>query len=192
MPALKTRLALVSNCKAVLLLSVIAWHHSRCGESDHCMPGFLPAVVGTSAGLVNTLPKVLGSSTLSGLMMLAGSVHADRYRDECYSLSRDIWHTLLPGLLVQFVLAPFFYFFVVSTIPTNGHVWFLYSVALAKLLVHGVGRCGGGSQFVLAVALALSLCASPIWHAIVAVAPAALSIIGPTKWKRPPEKVPAG
>ena len=131
------------------------------------MPGFLPAVVGNQAGLVNTLPKVLGSSTLSGLMMLSGSVHAHGIK-HC-SLWRDLWRTVLPGLLVQFVLAPFFDFCVASTIPTSGHVWFLYSVALAKFLVHFVGRCGGGS--VVAATLFLSLCASPIWHAIVAVAP---------------------
>ena len=47
---------------------------------------------------------------------------------------------------------------------------------MAERAVCGAARAlGGGSQFVLAVALALSLCASPIWHAIVAVAPAALS-----------------
>ena len=167
----KVRLPLLSNFRAILLLSVIVWHQSRCGENDRCMPGLLPTVVGTSSGLVNTLPKVLGSSTLSGLMMLSGSVHAGYGYREHYSLWRDLGRTVLPGLLVQFVLAPFFDFYVISTIPTNGHVWFLYSLALAKLLVHFVGRCGGGSVSVVATTLSLSLCASPIWHAFVAVAP---------------------
>ena len=120
------------------------------------MPGLLPELIGTSPGLMNTLPKVLGSSILSGLMMLAGITQSTR--------PPSIWtvvRTLLPGLLIQFVIAPFFDFCVASTIPTNGHIWFLYSVALAQLLLLLVGR----SQAMLVVTLAMCLCASPVWHA---------------------------
>jgi len=162
-PPPKGRCALVDNAKALLLLGVISWHYSRCGESNRCMPGLLPELIGTSPGLLNTLPKVLGSSILSGLMMLAGITQSTR--------PPSLWtvvRTLLPGLLIQFVIAPFFDFCVASTIPTNGHIWFLYSLALAQLILLLVGR----SQAMLAVTLVMCLCASPLWHAVVAIVPA--------------------
>ena len=165
------RVPLLDNAKAVLLLGVISWHHARCGESDHCMPGYLPELIGANAGLLNRIPKALGSSSLSGLMILAGVVHGKRTHQP--PLWEDVGRTILPGLLVHFVLAPVFDNSCVhSTIPTNGHVWFLYSVALAKLVVHLVGLCGGAQPAMLLVPLALSLVAPVVWHAIFAAAPA--------------------
>ena len=158
---------LVSNAKALLLIGAISWHHARCGESVHCMPGYLPAVIGTSSGLINTLPKILGSSTLSGLMLLAGSCARPNRPGSWGRIGR----TMLPALVTQFVVAPVFDSLVPSTIPTNGHVWFLYSLAFAQLQAELIGRIGGRLALV-AVPLLICLCASPVWHEVAALLPA--------------------
>ena len=99
---------LVSNAKAVLVASVISWHFARCGENGYCIPTneaqtSLRATIGTGPGLVNTLPKILGSSTLSGLMLLPGCVRGGRSDDRLWA---KIGLTLLPALFTQFVIAP--------------------------------------------------------------------------------------
>lgn len=164
---------LVSNAKAVLVASVISWHFARCGENGYCIPTneaqtSLRATIGTGPGLINTLPKILGSSTLSGLMLLPGCVRGGRSDDRLWA---KIGLTLLPALFTQFVIAPVFDHFACSPIPTDGHVWFLYSLAFARALLELTRRCGLGRGATLAVMLALNCLAAPAMRVLYDAAP---------------------
>ena len=86
------------------------------------------ATIGTGPGLINTLPKILGSSTLSGLMLLPGCVRGGR---PTIGSGPRLASRCCP-LFTQFVIAPVFDHFACSPIPTDGHVWFLYSLAFAR------------------------------------------------------------
>ena len=163
--------------QAILLLGVISWHNGRCGERLTCFPGYLPHELGSGPNLLNLAPKVLGSSALSGLMLLAGTISASERAGAFW------WRTAMtvaPALAVQFVAAPLFDRLLLpgGPIPTDGHVWFLYSVAIARVLDHltalsccallqsreHTGRMVGHTALRLAPTLALHLLAAPVWH----------------------------
>ena len=79
--------------------------------------------------------------------------------------------TALIGLFVQLFVATLFDWLVSSTIPTNGHVWFLYSLAFAQLLLRAIHLCGGGRGAMVAIPLVLSLTAAPLWNAVTNLLP---------------------
>ena len=67
----KERSALLANAKGLLLAAIIAWHHGRCGQMKTCVQPL--ALLGTLQGnAARSLSTMLGSSHVSGLMILAG------------------------------------------------------------------------------------------------------------------------
>ena len=67
----KERSALLANAKGLLLAAIIAWHHGRCGQMKTCVQPL--ELLGTLQGnAARSLSTMLGSSHVSGLMILAG------------------------------------------------------------------------------------------------------------------------
>ena len=168
-PVPQPRIDVIDNTRFVWILGIISWHAGRCGENVRCLPDMLPDVIGEGTGFIASLPKVVGVSALSGLMILTGSVAQGPA--VCSNYWQRTGTVVVLGAVVHLVVAPIFDGINGGPIPTNGHVWFMYAVALGRALVK-VNHSLGGSPFAcMAVAILINIFASLAWSFAVGAFP---------------------
>ena len=163
------RIDVIDNTRFVWLLGIISWHAGRCGENVRCLPDMLPDVIGEGTGFIASLPKVVGVSALSGLMILTGSVAQGPAA--CSNYWQRTGTVVALGAFVHLVVAPIWDGFNGGPIPTNGHVWFMYAVALGRVLVKVNHSLGGSPSACMAVAILVNVFASLAWSFVVATFP---------------------
>ena len=132
--------AALDTCKFVWLTGVVLWHAAGCGSAPACFGGDA-----ASLGVAAYIPQLLGVVMLSGLMLASGVKDAIRtvsIRSALQPALVALLYQLVDLLIIRPVLlggnAP---------IATAGHVWFLYSLSMARLLglvVSGSGVDGAG------------------------------------------------
>ncbi len=146
--------AALDTCKCVWLAGVVLWHAAGCGSAPSCF-GDDAASLGRAA----YVPQLLGVVMLSGLMMASGVKDALRtvsIRSAIQPALVALLYQLVDLLLIRPVLlggqAP---------VATAGHVWFLYSLSMARLL----GLVSSPKNLVM-VTLVLNFVTAYVWRVI--------------------------
>ena len=119
--------AALDTCKFVWLTGVVLWHAAGCGSAPSCF-GDDAASLGAAA----YVPQLLGVVMLSGLMLASGVKDAIRtvsVRSAVQPALVALAYQLVDLLLIRPVLLGG-----AATIATAGHVWFLYSLSMARFL----------------------------------------------------------
>ena len=163
------RIDVIDNTRLLWLLGIISWHAGRCGENVRCLPGVLPGIIGEGTGFIASLPKLVGVSALSGLMILTGSVAQGPA--VCENYWQRTGTVIALGAFVHVVVAPIWDGINGGPIPTNGHVWFMYAVAVGRVLVKINHSLGGNSSTCMAAAILINVLAPLAWSFVVAAFP---------------------
>ena len=146
--------AALDTCKFVWLTGVVLWHAAGCGSAPSCF-GEDAITLGAAAHV----PRLLGVVMLSGLMLASG------VKDALRTVSvRSAIQPALVALLYQLVDLLFIRPVLLggqAPVATAGHVWFLYSLSIARVL----GLVSSPKKLFV-MTLALNVVTAYVWRVI--------------------------
>ena len=173
---------MLSHGRLVCMWGILLWHAGGCGMNNFCFPRGLTPVATASlwwspSGLLACVPKILGTTALPGFMLLSGLA--------CRGKSLKARHAAEPflvGLFFQLVVDPVLTTLVPgakASIPGAAHVWYLYSLALARSLhficakMNLMETTTQRTRYTLvSLSLVWSLLVSHLWPRVVKLSPA--------------------
>lgn len=159
--SVSARSPLFDNIKFLFMYGIVQWHSGQCGQNIRCFPG-KEAWLGETPTILNCLPKLVGSACLTGFMLLGGVVYAGRTIN--LRKQSTVLHVVGMGLFVQYVVATPIDMMLGSRIPTNGHVWFMYALAVARGFVGVCQLASLSRSTITALSVIINLFAALAWH----------------------------